>query len=84
MMTEIFPLSVRGKAVSIATMTSWGCNLIVSFTFLSLLQAIGPSYTFWIYALVGVLGFIFVWKLVPETKGRALEEIEEKLMATGK
>ena len=79
MMTEIFPLSVRGRAVSIATMTSWGCNLIVSFTFLSLLNAIGPSYTFWIYALVGVLGFIFVWKLVPETRGRSLEEIEETL-----
>ena len=83
MMTEIFPLSVRGRAVSIATMTSWGCNLIVSFTFLSLLKAIGPSYTFWIYALVGVLGFIFVWKLVPETKGRTLEEIEETLKKKG-
>lgn len=84
MMTEIFPLSVRGRAVSIATMTSWGCNLIVSFTFLSLLQAIGPSFTFWLYALVGVLGFIFVWKLVPETKGRTLEEIEETLQKKGK
>ncbi len=83
MMTEIFPLSVRGRAVSIATMTSWGCNLIVSFTFLTLLQAIGPSYTFWLYALVGVLGFIFVWKLVPETKGRTLEEIEETLQKKG-
>ncbi len=83
MMTEIFPLSVRARAVSIATMTSWGGNLIVSFTFLSLLQYIGPSYTFWIYALVGVLGFIFVWKLVPETKGRTLEEIEEKLLKKG-
>lgn len=84
MMTEIFPLSIRGRAVSIASMTSWGCNLIVSFTFLTLLQAIGPSYTFWLYAFVGVIGFIFVWKLVPETKGRTLEEIEEKLLKTGK
>lgn len=84
MMTEIFPLRVRARAVSIATMASWGGNLIVSFTFLSLLQIIGPSYTFWLYALVGVLGFIFVWKLVPETKGRTLEEIEEKLLKTGK
>lgn len=57
-MTEIFPLSVRARAVSIATMTSWGGNLIVSFTFLSLLEAIGPSYTFWIYALVGILGLV--------------------------
>ena len=79
MMTEIFPLSVRGRAVSIATMTSWGCNLIVSFTFLSLLKAIGPSYTFWLYGLVAILGFIFVWTKVPETKGKSLEEIEEEL-----
>lgn len=83
MMTEIFPLSIRGRAVSIATMTSWGCNLIVSFTFLTLLQSIGPSYTFWLYALVGALGIIFVWKLVPETKGKSLEEIEEKLLKKG-
>ena len=79
MMTEIFPLNVRGRAVSIATMTSWGCNLIVSFTFLSLLKAIGPSYTFWLYAAVGIIGFIFVWTKVPETKGKSLEEIEEDL-----
>lgn len=78
MMTEIFPLNVRGQAVSIATMTSWGCNLIVSFTFLSLLKAIGPSYTFWLYGLVAIIGFIFVWTKVPETKGKSLEEIEEK------
>ena len=83
MMTEIFPLQLRGRAVSIATMTSWGCNLIVSFTFLSLLKAIGPSYTFWLYALVGILGLIFVWKLVPETKGRTLEEIEETFQKKG-
>ena len=79
MMTEIFPLNLRGRAVSIATMTSWGCNLIVSFTFLSLLQAIGSSYTFWLYAVVGVFGFIFVWRFVPETKGKSLEEIEQEL-----
>ena len=77
MMTEIFPLQLRGRAVSAATMTSWGGNLIVSFTFLSLLNAIGPSYTFWIYAVVGIFGLVFVWKLVPETRGRSLEEIEQ-------
>lgn len=83
MMTEIFPLQLRGRAVSVATMTSWGGNLIVSFTFLSLLKAIGPSYTFWIYAVVGILGLVFVWKLVPETKGRTLEEIEEEFLKKG-
>lgn len=80
-MTEIFPLNVRGRAVSIATMSSWGANLIVSFSFLPLLEAVGASYTYWLYALVSLGGLIFVRRLVPETKGMTLEEIEEKLLA---
>ncbi|MEW6145653.1 MAG: sugar porter family MFS transporter [Thermodesulfobacteriota bacterium] len=80
-MTEIFPLNVRGRAVSIATMSSWGANLIVSFSFLPLLEAAGAAYTYWLYALVSLLGIVFVWRLVPETKGLSLEEIEERLLA---
>ncbi|MFI5323692.1 MAG: MFS transporter, partial [Thermodesulfobacteriota bacterium] len=79
-MTEIFPLSVRGRAVSIATMSCWGANLIVSFSFLPLLEAVGATYTYWLYALVSLLGIVFVWRMVPETKGMTLEEIEERLL----
>jgi sugar porter (SP) family MFS transporter len=80
-MTEIFPLNVRGRAVSIATMSSWGANLIVSFSFLPLFEAAGAAYTYWLYALVSLLGIVFVWRLVPETKGLSLEEIEGRLLA---
>ena len=80
-MTEIFPLNVRGRAVSIATMSSWGANLIVSFSFLPLFEAAGAAFTYWLYALVSLLGIAFVWRLVPETKGMSLEEIEERLLS---
>ncbi|OGE22759.1 MAG: hypothetical protein A3J42_05050 [Candidatus Dadabacteria bacterium RIFCSPHIGHO2_12_FULL_53_21] len=80
-MTEIFPLNVRGRAVSIATMSSWGSNLIVSFSFLPLFEAAGAAFTYWLYALVSLLGIAFVWRLVPETKGMSLEEIEERLLS---
>ena len=80
-MTEIFPLNVRGRAVSIATMSSWGSNLIVSFSFLPLFEAAGAAFTYWLYALVSLLGIVFVWRLVPETKGMTLEEIEERLLS---
>jgi len=80
-MTEIFPLNVRGRAVSIATMSSWGANLVVSFSFLPLFEAAGATFTYWLYALVSLLGILFVRRLVPETKGLSLEEIEERLLA---
>lgn len=80
-MTEIFPLNVRGRAVSMATMSSWGSNLVVSFSFLPLLDTIGASYTYLLYALVSLAGIIFVWRFVPETKGMTLEEIEERLLS---
>ena len=59
-------------------------NLIISFTFLSLLDLIGEAATFFSYAVVAVLGFVFVWFLVPETKGRTLEEIQEGFVARAK
>lgn len=77
MIAEIFPLRVRGRAASIASSANWGCNLIVSFTFLTLLKSLGNAPTFWLYGTVGILGILFVWKLVPETKGRSLEDIEK-------
>lgn len=80
-MTEIFPLNVRGRAVSIATMSSWGANLIISFSFLHLMETAGASYTYWLYALVSLAGLAFVWRFVPETKGLSLEEIEERLLS---
>lgn len=79
--SEIFPMRIRGRAMSIATFTIWISCYIVARTFPMLNESphIGPAITFWIYALCSALGFLFVFKMVPETKGRSLEEIEMQL-----
>jgi sugar porter (SP) family MFS transporter len=76
LIAEIYPLRVRGLAMSVATTANWGSNLVVSLTFLTLLQALGPANTFWLYGLVAITAWYFAFRLVPETRGRTLEEIE--------
>jgi MFS transporter, SP family, galactose:H+ symporter len=76
LISEIYPLRIRGVAMGIATMSNWAFNLLVALTFLILLNSLGPAYTFWLYGILSVASFIFSYRLVPETKGRALEEIE--------
>jgi MFS transporter, SP family, galactose:H+ symporter len=79
LIAEIYPLKIRGLAEGTAAASNWAANLLVSLTFLSLVQALGPTRTFWLYALFGVGAWIFSFYLVPETKGRTLEEIERSL-----
>lgn len=74
---EIFPTALRGTGDSISTVVNWGTTALVSLTFLSLTTLISKQGTFWLYALLTVVGFVFCWKLVPETKGKSLEHIEE-------
>jgi SP family galactose:H+ symporter-like MFS transporter len=76
LISEIYPLKVRGLAMSVASEANWGTNLVVALTFLTLIQAVGKSGTFLFYALAGIGAWIFVYLLLPETKGRTLEEIE--------
>jgi SP family galactose:H+ symporter-like MFS transporter len=73
---EIYPLDVRSKAAGLGTMANWTFNFIVSLTFLLLIDALGQSGTFFLYGAIGILTFIFCWKLVPETKGKRLEDIQ--------
>jgi len=75
--SEIYPARVRGKAVSFATAANWGAAFLVAQFFLTLTEGIGNSATFFLFAAMCVLGFIFVWRYVPETRGRSLEEIQE-------
>ncbi len=77
--SEIFPTKVRGRAASIATSTLWSGTLLVTFTFLSLVKILNLWGTFAIYAALSCLCCIFVWKMVPETKSRTLEQIQETL-----
>lgn len=76
MISEIYPLNIRGKAMSVASLSNWGSNFLVSLTFLLLIDAFGQTGTFWLYAAVGVVAWVFVYFWVPETKERTLEEIE--------
>lgn len=75
--SEIYPLHIRGKAMGVATCANWVSNFIITATFLNLINLIGKSGTFWLYGLIGILGLFFIWRRVPETKGKSLEEIEE-------
>lgn len=84
LISEIYPLKIRGRAMGVATMMNWGSNLIVALTFLSLLHSLGRSATFWLYAVVGILAWFFVYRLVPETKGRTLEQIDASWHSVGK
>ncbi len=76
LIAEIYPLRIRGLAEGTAATFNWGSNLIVSLTFLTLLEKLGASATFLLYAFASVASWLFAYYLVPETKGRTLEEIE--------
>jgi sugar porter (SP) family MFS transporter len=77
MINEIFPSRVRGKSVAFCTAVNWGSAFIVSATFLSLMDAIGESVTFLLFALACVVAFAWIKRRVPETKGKSLEEIQQ-------
>ncbi len=75
--SEIYPLRMRSKAASLGTTANWVFNFVVSLTFLVLIAEIGRSEAFWFYSAIAVLTWVFCWKLVPETKGKRLEDIQE-------
>jgi MFS transporter, SP family, galactose:H+ symporter len=79
LIAEIFPLALRGRAMSLATIANWSFNLIVSLTFLDLVVVLGSGGAFLIYAVLSAVALVFIAALVPETKGRSLEEIEAAL-----
>jgi SP family myo-inositol transporter-like MFS transporter 13 len=77
--SELFPLSIRSLGSSLATAMNWGSNFIVGITFLQMLDGLGPSWTFIIYACVCLVGWFAIWFVYPETKGLSLEETGELL-----
>jgi sugar porter (SP) family MFS transporter len=80
LISEIFPNRIRGAAISIAVSSLWIACFILTFMFPILNKALGPARTFWAYALVCLLGFVFILVRVPETKGKSLEQIERELV----
>jgi sugar porter (SP) family MFS transporter len=81
MISEIFPIQMRGPAMAVCTMFNWGLNFAISYTFLTLTGAITKQGTFWLYAAFGVCAVVFFVTLVPETKDRSLEQIQSDLGA---
>jgi sugar porter (SP) family MFS transporter len=79
MISEIFPLSLRSKAMAVCTACNWIANFLVSYFFLQLIGVAGRPATFWIYAGLGVLAVAFFAVRVPETKDRSLEQIERDI-----
>ena len=80
LISEIFPNRVRGAAVSVAVSALWIASFLLAFTFPMLNRALGSSGAFWAYAGVCLLGLLFVFWRVPETKGKTLEQIEQELI----
>ncbi len=74
LISDIFPNTIRGKAVAIAVAAQWIANFLVSASFPSL-QAVSMTFTYWLYGAMSLLSILFVWKMVPETKGKTLEDM---------
>jgi SP family xylose:H+ symportor-like MFS transporter len=83
MLSEIFPNKIRGKAMAVAVAAQWIANYFISSTFPILdksswlNQHFNHAFAYWLYGLMGVLAAIFVYKMLPETKGKTLEEMEK-------
>lgn len=75
---EIFPTKARATAMSVATFFLWLAVFLVSQTFPILIGSVGSAGTFWIYMVISIFTFFFIWKMIPETKGKTLEEIEKE------
>lgn len=79
-LSEIFPNRIRGFALSIATFSLWTACFVLTYTFPILNKLLNASGTFWLYGSICVLGFWFILKKLPETRGKSLEEIEHELI----
>lgn len=79
-LSEIFPNRIRGAAMAVATFSLWIACFVLTYTFPLLNKGFGAAGTFWVYAVICLLGFLFVSKKLPETKGKSLEEIEKELV----
>jgi major inositol transporter-like SP family MFS transporter len=77
LLSEIFPMTIRGFAMGIAVFVVWTVNALISFVFPPLVAAVGPTITFGLFVLINLGSLAFVVKYCPETRGRTLEEIED-------
>ena len=78
--SEIFPNRIRGAAMAVAISALWIACFLLTYTFPILNAKLGPAGTFWLFAAICVLGFLFIFAKLPETKGKTLEQIEKDLV----
>lgn len=77
--SEIYPNRIRGAAMSIAATAHWVANFLLTFSFPIIKEAIGWANNFWLYGAICAIGFIILYKYLPETKGKSLEQIEREI-----
>ena len=75
LISEIYPTKIRGKAMSLATLSVWGSNWLVAVTFLTLLNNAGPAKTFWLYGGVSVVRSFFCYALFPKPRAARLSKL---------
>lgn len=75
LISEVFPNKIRGKAVAVAVVAQWAANYFISSTSLPMME-FSSAMTYGFYGFMSILSFFFVWRMIPETKGRTLEELE--------
>lgn len=80
MISEVFPLRLRGRGLSIAVLVNFGANALVAFAFSPLKELLGAGILFLIFGVIAILSLVFIFFIVPETKGLTLEEIEAKCL----
>ncbi|WP_321852583.1 sugar porter family MFS transporter [Burkholderia diffusa] len=76
LLAELFPLHIRGFAVGVAGCVLWMVNFVLGLSFPSLVAYVGISSTFFVFFVIGMVSIAFIWRNLPETRGRSLEEIE--------
>ena len=79
-LSEIFPNRIRGAAMAVATFSLWAASFVLTYTFPLLNSWLNASGTFWLYGVISILGFWFILKKLPETKGKTLEQIEREMI----
>jgi len=79
LLAEIFPLKIRSFAMGVCVFCLWSANAVVAFGFPPMVAAVGIASSFFVFAALGVLAWIFIYTMVPETRGVSLEEFEEEM-----
>lgn len=80
LLSEIFPNRIRGVAMAVCTAALWIASFLLTYTFPFLNKNLGIGSTFGLYAAICLIGFLFVWRRIPETKGKSLEQLEKEFI----